>query len=66
MIAIADRRDGWVGPSSCPERFRASPGWKRTNHNESQMELFHGVHAALCSKKTLTPPTSSETPAYIG
>jgi hypothetical protein len=28
LIAVSDRRDGWVGLSSCPERFKASPGWK--------------------------------------
>src|SRR5689334_21752318 len=31
MIAVGDRRDGWVGLSSRPERLEASPGWRAQN-----------------------------------
>src|SRR4030081_3502836 len=36
-----DRRDGWVGLSSCPERLAASPGWKAQTTHESEMALFY-------------------------
>jgi hypothetical protein len=41
MIGVADRRDGWVGPSSWPETItmRAQVGNARTIH-ESEMALF--------------------------
>ena len=41
MIAVWDRRDGWVGLSSDPKRLEASPGWKAQTTHESDMALFN-------------------------
>ena len=51
MIAVADRRDAWVGPSSRPENdYERAYGWKGNTINESEMALFFGVHAVVRSK----------------
>src|SRR5437879_3862457 len=61
MIAVADRRDQWVGPSSRPERLRASLRLEKANPQRERNGALHGVHAAVRFKKHLTPPTLSET-----
>jgi len=61
MIGVADRRDEWVGPSSRPERLRASLRLEKANPQRERNGALHGVHAAVRFKKNLTPPTLSET-----
>jgi len=50
MIAVGDRRDGWVGPKSWPSRFTASPGWKSANLLRKRNGALFGVHGAVRSK----------------
>jgi hypothetical protein len=55
MIAVRDRRDAWVGPSSRPEYgLRASLGWwsKCNSFNESEMALFSEC-MLKCDRKLL-------------
>src|ERR1700686_5236815 len=55
MIAVRDRRDAWVGPSSRPEYgLRASLGWwsKSNSFNESEMALFSEC-MLKCARKLL-------------
>ena len=55
MIAVRDRRDAWVGPSSRPEYgLRASLGWwtKSNTFNESEMALFNEC-MLKCARKLL-------------
>jgi hypothetical protein len=55
MIAVRDRRDAWVGPSSRPEYgLRASLGWwsKCNSFNESEMALFYEC-MLKCARKLL-------------
>jgi hypothetical protein len=55
MIAVRDRRDAWVGPSSRPEyRLRASLGWqsKSKSFHESEMALFYEC-MLKCARKVL-------------
>jgi hypothetical protein len=55
MIAVRDRRDAWVGPSSRPEYgLRASRGWwsKCNSFNESEMALFYEC-MLKCARKLL-------------
>src|SRR6202140_2215799 len=55
MIAVRDRRDAWVGPSSRPEYgLRASLGWwsKSNSFNESEMALFNEC-MLKCARKLL-------------
>jgi hypothetical protein len=55
MIAVRDRRDAWVGPSSRPEYgLRASLGWqsKGNSFNESEMALFYEC-MLKCTQKLL-------------
>ena len=61
MIGVADRRDEWVGPSSRPERLRASLRLEKANPQRERNGALHGVHAVVRFKKNLTPPTLSET-----
>jgi len=50
MIAVADRRDAWVGPR-VPTRmdYERAYGWKR-HFNESEMALFSKCMLQMCSK----------------
>ena len=55
MIAVRDRRDAWVGPSSRPEYgLRASLGWQSKSNrlNESEMALFYEC-MLQCAQKLL-------------
>jgi hypothetical protein len=55
MIAVGDRRDAWVGPSSRPEYgLRASLGWQSQSNsfNESEMALFYEC-ILKCAQKLL-------------
>src|ERR1700686_1944306 len=55
MIAVRDRRDAWVGPSSRPEYgLRASLGWwsKSNSFNQSEMALFNEC-MLKCARKLL-------------
>src|ERR1700692_4339486 len=55
MIAVRDRRDAWVGPSSRPEYgLRASLGWwsKSNSFNKSEMALFYEC-MLKCARKGL-------------
>src|ERR1039457_4392106 len=55
MIAVRDRRDAWVGPSSRPEYgLRARLGWqsKSNSFNESEMALFSEC-MLKCARKVL-------------
>src|SRR5712691_11357017 len=60
MIGVADRRDEWVGPSSRPERLRASLRLEKANPQRERNGALHGLHAVVRFKKNLTPPTLSE------
>src|SRR6185503_19368825 len=60
MIGVADRRDEWVGPSSRPERLRASLRLEKANPQRERNGALHGVHAVVRFEKNLTPPTLSE------
>src|ERR1700688_5005742 len=68
MIAVRDRRDAWVGPSSRPEYgLRASLGWwsKSNSFSESEMALFYECmlkcaqkdagHRRHCQRGDVTP-----------
>src|SRR5437773_6123712 len=65
MIGVADRRDEWVGPSSRPERLRASLRLEKANPQRERNGALHGVHAAVRFKKNLTPPTLSEKTRFL-
>src|ERR1700722_7737769 len=47
-----DRRDGWVGLSSWPQRLEASLGWKAQTNDESEMALFFEC-MLQCAQKVL-------------
>jgi hypothetical protein len=59
MIAVADRRDAWVGPSSGPETITSEPWLDTACLIESEMALFFECRRE-CARKTLTLPTLSE------
>jgi len=50
MIAVRDRRDAWVGPSSWPERLQASLGWKRQTIQRERNGALLRVLAGVCAK----------------
>ena len=53
MIAVADRRDAWVGLNPDPKRLRSEPTvGKATTINESEMALFHEC-TRQCAQKDL-------------
>jgi len=52
VIAVSDRRDGWVGLSACPPTIRSEPKVGLANLNESEMAARLGADAAVCLKKS--------------
>ena len=50
MIAVGDRRDGWVGLSSWPQRLEASPRLESANHPRERNGALPRVHAVVCAK----------------
>jgi len=52
VIAVSDRRDGWVGLSACPPTIRSEPKVGLANLNENEMALGSGAYAALSLKKS--------------
>ena len=59
MIAVGDRRDGWVGPSSGLLRFRPPQVGKRKLQREAKCALLR-VLAVVLLQECLTPPTLLE------
>src|SRR5579864_7361293 len=57
MIGVADRRDGWVGPSSCPETItmRALVGAGTFSTRAKWRSSLSACHRVL--ENRLTPPT---------
>src|SRR5437870_9582646 len=53
MIGVADRRDEWVGPSSRPERLRASLWLVWQNLQRERNGALFGVHGLVRPKKCL-------------
>ena len=52
MIAIWDRRDGWVGLSSLSERLKSEPSFESSTNYESEMALFPEC-TPRCAQKVL-------------
>lgn len=52
MIAVADRRDAWVGLSPDLNDYEASLRLAKQNINESEMALFHEC-TLHCAQKDL-------------
>jgi len=69
MIGVADRRDEWVGPSSRPERLRASLRLVWQNLQLERNGALFGVHGLVrpkvldrgrhCQRRDLSPTTAS-------
>ena len=60
MIAVLDRRDGWVGPSFLTRMdYEASLGWNSTSSARPKWRSSLSARGSVL-KKSLTPPTLSE------